>query len=57
MTTTAEEIDRIAPTRRPAGPAVMRQRWVCLVFFHWLVLVVEVQCLVLVGLIIDMFEG
>lgn len=30
-------IDRIAPTRRPPGPAVMKQTWSHLLFLHWAV--------------------
>jgi hypothetical protein len=29
------EIDRIAPTRRPEGPANGTQRWRQLAFVHW----------------------
>src|SRR5438477_1816080 len=55
--TTSDPIDRIAPTRRPEGPAVMRQRWARLAFLHWPVPAEEVQRLVPAGLTVDTFDG
>lgn len=50
-------IDRIAPTRRPAGVAVMRQRWAKLLFLHWPVPAAELRALVPSGLEIDICDG
>jgi uncharacterized protein YqjF (DUF2071 family) len=46
-------IDRVSPTRRPAGAAVMRQRWSRLLFLHWPVAARELRALVPAGLDID----
>jgi uncharacterized protein len=50
-------IDRIAPTRRPPGLAVMRQRWAWLCFLHWPVPAEEVRPLIPAGLEVDTHEG
>jgi uncharacterized protein YqjF (DUF2071 family) len=50
-------IDRIAPTRRPAGRAVMRQRWARLGFLHWPLPPDDVQRLVPSGLTVDTYQG
>jgi uncharacterized protein len=50
-------IDRVAPTIRPAGRSVMRQRWAQLLFLHWAVPVEVLRPLVPGALEIDTFEG
>ncbi len=50
-------IDRLAPTRRPAGRAAMRQRWAELLFLHWQVPPADVAALLPAGLELDLFEG
>ena len=52
-----DAIDRIAPARRPSGPAVMRQRWARLLFLHWRVPAADLRDLVPRGLEIDTFGG
>lgn len=52
-----DAIDRLAPTRRPSGPAVMRQHWARLLFLHWPVPAADLRDLVPRGLEIDTFEG
>lgn len=51
------EIDRIAPTLRPAGRVAMRQRWSELLFLHWPVAVEAIRPLVPETLDIDTFDG
>lgn len=51
------DIDRLAPTRRPAGRPVMRQSWRHLGFLHWEVAAEALRPLVPNGLEIDTFEG
>ncbi len=51
------EIDRIAPTRRPDRPAVMRQDWHHLSFLHWVVPGEQLRPLVPSELELDLFEG
>ncbi len=51
------EIDRIAPTRRPAGAVRGYQRWRTLLFVHWPVPVEALRALVPGALDIDTFEG
>jgi uncharacterized protein YqjF (DUF2071 family) len=53
----AAAIDRIAPTHRPAGLAVMRQGWRELLFLHWAFDPAAVRPLVPDGLDLDLFEG
>jgi len=50
-------IDRIAPTRRPAGRVVQRPGWHALTFLHWRVPVEALRPLVPEALEIDVFEG
>ena len=50
-------IDRIAPTRRPQGLAVMRQRWARLLFLHWPLPAGDVRPLVPRGLDVDTYDG
>ena len=50
-------IDRIAPTRRPDGPAAGSQKWRELVFLHWPVPVSELEQVVPRSLTIDVHEG
>jgi uncharacterized protein YqjF (DUF2071 family) len=52
-----EPIDRIAPTRLPAGYSVMRQRWADLLFLHWPVAIESLRPLVPAALEIDTFDG
>ena len=52
-----DAIDRIAPTRRPSGPVVMRQRWLDLLFLHWSVPAEPLQRLLPPELTLDTFEG
>jgi uncharacterized protein len=51
------DIDRIAPTRRPSGRSVMRQRWADLLFLHWPVPVDALRPLIPAELEIDTFDG
>ena len=51
------EIDRIAPTRRPAGRPVGYQRWTDLLFVHWRVPAEELRPLIPAGLTVDTFDG
>jgi len=50
-------IDRLAPTRRPDRPAVMRQSWRNLLFLHWRVAPELLRPLVPSELDLDLFEG
>ncbi len=50
-------MDRVSPTRRPAGRARGYQRWRNLAFFHWVVPSSLVRALVPRELEIDEFEG
>ncbi|GAB4458657.1 MAG: DUF2071 domain-containing protein [Armatimonadaceae bacterium] len=50
-------MDRIAPTRRPEQPVVMRQTWQKLLFLHWSVEPAVLQRLLPSGLTVDTFEG
>lgn len=54
---TADNVDRVAPTRRPNGRPVMRQQWRDLLFLHWKVPVAMLRPLVPAALEIDTFEG
>jgi uncharacterized protein YqjF (DUF2071 family) len=53
----AREIDRIAPTMRPAMSVVGHQRWRDLLFMHWPVPVELLRPLVPEPLSIDTFDG
>ena len=53
----SEQIDRIAPTRRPNDPVVMRQKWRDLLFLHWSVPAEPLQALLPSGLTLDTFAG
>jgi uncharacterized protein YqjF (DUF2071 family) len=53
----AVQIDRIAPTRRPEGPAAGYQRWRHLAFVHWRLPPVVLRPLVPDALAIDTFDG
>ena len=50
-------IDRIAPTRRPAGPCFGYQAWLDLLFLHWELPAARLQALLPPGLTLDTFEG
>jgi uncharacterized protein YqjF (DUF2071 family) len=50
-------LDRIGPTRRPGGTAVMRQRWARLLFLHWPVAAETVRPLLPAGLDLDLHDG
>ena len=50
-------IDRIAPTRRPHGPAKGYQRWRTLLFLHWSFPAEVVQKLLPAGLTVDTWDG
>ena len=49
--------ERIAATRRPAGRAVMHQRWAHLLFVHWVAPPGVLARLLPAGLELDTFEG
>jgi uncharacterized protein YqjF (DUF2071 family) len=51
------KIDRIEPTRRPAGRPVQYQRWQTLLFMHWRVPLPVLRPLIPGALEIDTFEG
>jgi uncharacterized protein YqjF (DUF2071 family) len=51
------DIDRIAPTLRPAGRIAMRQRWAELLFLHWPVPVEAIRPLIPEALEVDTFDG
>jgi uncharacterized protein len=51
------DIDRSSPTRRPAGPAALRQSWLDLLFLHWPVPVEALRPLIPPRLEIDTHEG
>jgi uncharacterized protein YqjF (DUF2071 family) len=55
--TTGDGIDRIAPTLRPPGLAVMKQRWSRLLFLHWPVPAEGMQPLLPAGLSLDTHDG
>ena len=55
-THTPETIDRIAPTLRPPGGAVMHQTWSDLLFLHWRLPLAAVRPLVPSRLDVDTFE-
>ena len=50
-------IDRLAPTRRPARRAVMRQGWQELMFLHWALPPASIRPLITAELELDLFEG
>ena len=49
-------IDRLTPTRRPAGPSVARQRWRQVLFFHWAVPAAALQARLPAPLVVDTFQ-
>jgi len=51
------EIDRILPTRRPAGPPQGYQKWRTLLFVHWEVPAEVLRPLIPESLSIDTFDG
>lgn len=53
----SRELDRIGPTRRPAGPSDGTQQWRSLLFCHWRVPVSALRPLVPSALGIDTFDG
>ncbi|HBH54846.1 MAG TPA: hypothetical protein DDY91_23435 [Planctomycetaceae bacterium] len=57
MSPASPEIDRIAPTRRPAGPAVGYHTWRDLTFLHWKFPPELIAPLIPAGLTLDTFEG
>jgi hypothetical protein len=50
-------MDRIAPTRRPRGPAAGFHQWRSLFFLHWEVPAEEIQKRISPHLTVDTFEG
>jgi uncharacterized protein YqjF (DUF2071 family) len=50
-------IDRVAPTRRPAGRAAGTQRWRELLFVHWSFDAADVRALVPASLELDLRDG
>jgi uncharacterized protein len=52
-----DDIDRLAPTRRPNGRPVMYQEWHHLLFLHWDVPAAMLEALLPEGLTLDTFEG
>lgn len=52
-----DEIDRLAPTRRPDEPSIGSQRWTNLLFLHWRVPVDTLTPLLPRELTVDTFEG
>ncbi len=50
-------IDRIAPTLRPVGKPVMKQRWHDLLFLHWEVDPEAIARLLPPGISVDTFDG
>jgi uncharacterized protein YqjF (DUF2071 family) len=57
MLTDALEIDRVAPTRRPAGRAIGYHRWSDLLFIHWRLPADDVAALLPPELTLDTWEG
>jgi uncharacterized protein YqjF (DUF2071 family) len=57
MSTLAEEIDRAAPARRPAGPLAGYHRWHNLSFVHWRVPAEMIEPLLPRSLTLDTFDG
>ncbi len=51
------DLDRIAPTRRPEGPAAGTQRWTSLLFAHWAFPAEVVSPLVPPSLELDLWDG
>jgi uncharacterized protein len=50
-------IDRLEPTQRPPGRALMRQRWAELGFLHWEIPATALRPLVPAALELDTFDG
>jgi uncharacterized protein YqjF (DUF2071 family) len=55
--TSPDDIDRIAATREPDAPVLLRQNWHHLLFLHWEVPPAEMQSLLPPGLTVDTFGG
>src|SRR5437870_3076049 len=53
----SDSIDRLSPTVRPVGRAVMRQSWRHLLFLHWEVAPEELRPHLPPGLELDLYEG
>ena len=53
----AEEIDRVAPGRRPTGPLAGYHRWHDLLFIHWRVPAETIAPLLPRPLTLDTFDG
>ena len=51
------DLDRVAPTRRPPGPAAGTQRWRELLFVHWSFPADVVRALVPPALELDLWRG
>jgi uncharacterized protein YqjF (DUF2071 family) len=51
------EIDRLAPTLRPAGKPAGYQRWRSLLFLHWPIAADALRPLVPAGLELDLYDG
>src|SRR3569832_2218087 len=52
-----KDINRLAPTVRPADRTVMYQSWRHLLFIHWVVLAESLAPMLPPGLTLDTFEG
>lgn len=57
MALSAVEIDRLAPTKRPAGRAIGYHRWHDLLFLHWRLPAEDIAPLLPAGLTLDTWEG
>lgn len=55
--TSADLIDRIAPTLEPDQTALLHQNWHHLLFLHWEIPPQELQALIPAGLTVDTFDG
>jgi uncharacterized protein YqjF (DUF2071 family) len=54
---TNDGLDRVAPSRRPAGRCLLRMRWAHLLFLHWAVPPEPLRPLIPKGLDLDLFAG
>jgi len=57
MNDSTDNIDRIAPTRKPEGSPIGYQTWKDLTFIHWRVSAEEIQKLLPDALTVDTFDG